>query len=253
MRCFLHGVAPQAAYVAPAVHFDGSTHLANAGLACTDNTFFSSSYWIKVPITAAATFGYIWTVDPENTFTSTDSILSSDDFAHYGMDTQLWTAASTFDVAHDINDTSIGFDAAAWYHVLISVNVTTGDGKMYINDVDLGGKSNFGPQPFTPLFSGLPFWVGDDASGNGLIADIADMWLAPGVSLLSGGDIPVSTRRAFISATGKPVDPVFALAKLGEPAVRFSGDASTFATNLGTGGTFTTTGALTDASTSPSD
>jgi hypothetical protein len=37
------------------------------------------------------------------------------------------------------------------------------------------------------------------------------------------------------------------------PAVCFSGNASTFGTNKGTGGAFTTTGTLTDADTSPSD
>jgi hypothetical protein len=37
------------------------------------------------------------------------------------------------------------------------------------------------------------------------------------------------------------------------PAMFFSGDASGFPTNQGTGGAFTLTGSLTNASTSPSD
>jgi hypothetical protein len=79
---------------------------------------------------------------------------------------------------------------------------------------------------------------------------MADLWIAPGISLLDGsGDIPLATRRKFIDALGKPVF----LGANGElatgtaPAVFLSGDASTFATNLGTGGAFATTGTLTDA------
>ena len=111
--------------------------------------------------------------------------------------------------------------------------------------------------------NGVPFYIGTDTFGQGgdgsnnfVGMSMADLWIAPGVSLLdNNGYIPEATRRKFISANGKPVD-------LGSdcsaptgtaPAVCFSGDATTFGTNKGTGGTFTLTGTLTDASTSPSN
>src|SRR4051812_21451076 len=62
-----------------------------------------------------------------------------------------------------------------------------------------------------------------------------------------------SDNLAKIVSNGKPVDPAVAVAAFGTPAVFLSGDASTFSTNKGTGGTFTTTGTLTNAATSPSD
>ncbi len=83
-----------------------------------------------------------------------------------------------------------------------------------------------------------------------MLGDMADVWVAPGVSLLDGaGLIPEATRRLFISATGKPVDP----SGFPASAMLFSGNAASFGTNQGTGGAFTTTGTLTNSSSSPSD
>jgi hypothetical protein len=105
-------------------------------------------------------------------------------------------------------------------------------------------------------FNGFALWVGADSFGNNLTGDLADLWIAPGVSLLDGsGDIATSTRRKLIDASGKPVD----LGSDGSiptgtaPSVFLSGNASSFSTNKGTGGAFTTTGTLTDATSSPSD
>jgi hypothetical protein len=75
-----------------------------------------------------------------------------------------------------------------------------------------------------------------------------------GASLLTAGDIPEVSRRLFIDANGKPVDPATATSSLGAAGtILLSGGASMFATNQGSGGAFTLTGIVTDASTSPSD
>ena len=63
----------------------------------------------------------------------------------------------------------------------------------------------------------------------------------------------VGNRRKFIDGAGKPVDPATAAAAFGTPIIRFSGDHTGFATNLGGGGAFTLVGSLTNASTGPSD
>ena len=52
---------------------------------------------------------------------------------------------------------------------------------------------------------------------------------------------------------GKPVNPNFAVAALGAPTVMFSGDATTFPVNQGSGGAAILTGTVNNAATSPSD
>lgn len=118
-----------------------------------------------------------------------------------------------------------------------------------------GVKAVFLIQDSSPMFdvglNGLAVSVGTDGVGDFLTGDAADVWIAPGVSLVqSDGTISPTDLAKFIDpATKKPVDPS------GFPSapMLFSGDNTGFAANQGTGGTFTVTGALTNASTSPSD
>jgi hypothetical protein len=162
-----------------------------------------------------------------------------------------------------------------WHHLLFSAVGSDGGElgkiKVYLDDVDITPPPpihigsvpgpnvlNFeGDDSFTvPNVNGNIFSVGGDTFGDNFTGDMADAWIAPGQSLLDGsGDIPTSTRRKFIDSNGKPVD-------LGSdcsaptgtaPAICFSGDASTFGTNKGTGGAFALTGTLIDATSSPSN
>lgn len=149
-----------------------------------------------------------------------------------------------------------------WLNFIVSFDGAGLISKLYVNDVDVSNQTTGVHGPFTNGANGLPFWVGNDDSpaADGFIGSIAELWIAPGQSLLDGsGDIPLATRRKFISATGKPVNlgadgstptgtaPAIFLRRA--PAAA----ASTFATNLGTGGNFAITGTLTNAPTSPSD
>jgi hypothetical protein len=117
----------------------------------------------------------------------------------------------------------------------------------------LGGDDDF----IIPNINNTPFYFGSDTFGDNLTGDIADVWVAPGVSLLSGSGasatISEATRRKFIDAGGKPVDLDCSKPTGSAPAICFTGDASTFGTNEGTGGAFTTSGTLTDAASSPSN
>jgi hypothetical protein len=110
-----------------------------------------------------------------------------------------------------------------------------------------------GTTPFTGTtipFNGLPFVVGSNLFNFGVdwsyVGDMADLWVAPGTFIDFSN---VANRRKFIDADGKPVDPT----NFPASAILFSGDASTFGTNQGTGGSFTLTGTLTDATSSPSN
>jgi hypothetical protein len=86
-----------------------------------------------------------------------------------------------------------------------------------------------------------------------LDAEVAELYLNTKEFL----DLSIeANRRKFISAAGKPADD---LGASGEgptgtnPTVFLSGDTVTWHTNKGSGGGFTEVGALTDASSSPSD
>jgi hypothetical protein len=83
--------------------------------------------------------------------------------------------------------------------------------------------------------------------------DFADMQLNTTVSIVENDNTITALNLAKIINGGKPVDPAIAAAAFGQQTVLFSGDATTFGTNRGTGGAFTLTGTLTDADTSPSD
>jgi hypothetical protein len=62
-----------------------------------------------------------------------------------------------------------------------------------------------------------------------------------------------ANRRFIIDASGKAVDPALAIAHFGTPTIALIGDATAFQTNQGTGGAFSLSGSLTNASSSPSD
>jgi hypothetical protein len=230
-------------YVAPAVHFDGSTWLTNAGLIAENSSVYSYSFWGK-DVGNAEIF-----------FVETDG----------GPFNTAYFEATEFHVATGGEDDVGGYVArygvppAGWFHVMATVDGNHAAEQkitaLYINDVLQEPTLVFDSDPAVIFpFSGTECGIGALADGGGLrlTGDLADLWVAPGVSLLSGATIPEATRRLFISADGKPVNPN------GFPAgaVLLSGDATDFATNQGTGGAFALgeeSNALTNASTSPSD
>jgi len=234
-------------YHADAVHFDGSSWLDTEALAATDNAFFSFSFWINPP-TEIKTNNVIWVVDPEDTYRSADdfgTFLNGDDEAvfDYYFECGLLDGSQFLKVQMITNNVLV---SSGWVHLCGSLRTDTGTGLLFVNDVENSQISHAGTFA-SCAFSGLPFYVGSDTfEGDGLLGDLADVWLAPGVLV----DFSVeANRRIFISADGKPVNP----SGFPASAVLFSGNASTFPVNQGTGGAFTLTGSLTNASTSPSD
>lgn len=145
--------------------------------------------------------------------------------------------------------------SGTWLHVLCSwsTNFSAGNkiSHLYVNDVsdkvvfeDVGTVANIN-------YTVAEHSVGGRVDGGGkLNGDMAQIYYAPGQFL----DFSVeANRRLFISSSGGPVD----LGSDGStptasaPILFLNGAASTFATNLGTGGGMTTNGALTNASSSP--
>lgn len=236
-------------YTASAVNFDGTgVYLSNAALTAVDSSSVSWSYWFK----ASATDGMVqWVVDPDG---------------NYSNDSNISGGTGHTDVNFEFNDdngNSLGinyfdFTRGDWHSVIVSVDTNHAEGlkvaAAYLDGVLWTPDSiDDASAAFLPAIAGLPFFFGDDSFGDGYVGDFADFRFMVGTSLLSGSTIPDATLRLFIDADGKPVDPATATATLGTPTILFTGNAAAFVTNHGSGGAFTLTGSLTNASTSPSD
>lgn len=237
-------------YVAGAVHFDGATWLNNASLSCTDTPYPLVSYWVKT-----SDRGAILTSDPEVEINNLFNLSHTEDSGKAQFEFGDWP----FDNFIEPNSDPVALVTnGTWRHCLCHVETNhPADAKIhkvYIDDVDETIPRPDNGDSFSPAFNGLRTTVGTDLDQE-YTGDIADFQLyLLGSSRFVGGDIPEATRRLFIDASGKPVNPTVAAAELGTPVLLFSGDATGFATNQGSGGAFTVeAGALTNASTSPSD
>lgn len=250
-------------YTAQAVNFDGETYLSIASLTSTDGNDFGFSFWFKsdTPVLDPFSPTLFAVGDPNTTGIISTSIIGPS--AAIGrpdepvVEVGLWSDDAEDSLYVEDDGTQPPFNNQ-WHHALFAMNTSSRTAKLYLDDVDVSSATelSFGTGPFVAGFDGKPMMCFFDTFGA-FIGDIADFWLAPNQNLLTAGDISEATRRKFISANGKPVN----LGANGEtptgtaPRVFFKRDgaASTFATNRGTGGAFTLTGTLTNASTSPSD
>lgn len=232
-------------YVASAVHFDGSTFLSNASLvANASDTVMSVVFWAKQLVTDPP--GSSFMCDPANAASYCELAPFGGGIHELSMAVDAGNNVGTVEL---VNSGVISTDV--WNCYITSINTTTGVGKLYVNDVDLTSPST-NNSPLTMTWNGKQVLIGSGQPFfNVFTGDLCDLRIMPGTSLLTAGDISVATRRLFIDGSGKPVDPATATASLGTPIMLFSGDASTFATNQGSGGAFTTTGTLTNASSHP--
>lgn len=252
-------------YHADAVHFDGSAWLSIASLAATDNAYTSFAFWGKFSeATILANNAMIYVSDRSNFLSYLDLATGGPggnnkawDFGACNSDGSQAVAARTYSDTDPLG----GIVPDQWGCFIGCIDSQAGLVQIYRNDTVI-----FDAEVESALFL-FEFWGWDSVmngktmevggfSGNAqnTVGDIADLRIMPGINLLDGGgDIPQATRRLFIDAGGKPVDPAVATAALGAPCILFSGDSAAFATNQGTGGAFTLNGSLTNASTSPSD
>jgi len=244
------GDSSPAPYVADAVYFNGSTWLSTNDLQTVNSKNFTASLWVN--LTIRDTYWPIFVSDPAQYYT----YMQITGVGSLGPEwPQLEVGNSTSGFFTTYNTSAVAPDNV-WHHILVSVEAgngsTVGHAKIYVDDIDVTGTISLN----SINLNGLSFYLGADTFATPLVADLADVYIAPGVSLLdSNGDIPTSTRREFIDANHKPVDlgPNCANPTGTAPAICFSGDASSFPNNKGTGGAFTLTGTLTNATSSPSD
>lgn len=229
---------PPPPYTAKAVEFATGSYLAPAtGTAPADTPFFSFSGWFRW----TQSFG----VGDAIPFEFMNGNLELDEGVNVSSDIG-------FIYSDGIN--SIGIVAltgavspTVWYNIMGSVDTNHASGSriisLYKNDVALTNAAGYPDtgSAFSLAFTSAANWrtgtfapIGPSDSQP---LDVADLWMAPGVFI----DFTVTAnRRKFIDGTGKPVD----LGTNGQtptgtsPYMFFSGDDTTFSTNLGTGGAF---------------
>jgi hypothetical protein len=252
------GASAPSGYVAGAVHFAGSLHSLGptginiSSLSCgTDNGNFSFSFWANNLINGSNNSADLWQFDPAGAFSPWFGLTSGSHF-HWEFDTPGSTHIFNGEWGNNIPGGD--FSTGVWSHFLGSAETNlsgAGAKKMmlYVNDALIA--PDFIGQDSTAIIIALNtkrFLFGDDTFNAGPSFDCADLWFGPNIKLHDGTfTIPVATRRQFIDASGKPVNPT------GWPAsaVQFYGNATNFGTNHGTGGAATIIGTLTNAATHP--
>lgn len=230
-------------YVASAVTFDGTNdYLARAadltGLA--DGKAGLISVWLKF---AAAGDGASQMILGSNQGASTARFglqrLAGNLFGVRGRN-----ATGTAILAR--NSTTNITSASGWVHVIASWNLATPVCQIYVNNVDDQNPSGTLTNDTIDYTTGNAFVGADSGAAAKLNADVADLWFNPTYL-----DLSVDANRALFIKNGRPVNPTVPVAALGTPCILLSGNAAAFATNQGSGLGLTTTGALTNAATSP--
>lgn len=254
-------------YSASAVNFDGAAQLGVStslvGVAASSSC--CGSFWIKID-TSASMFSNLTVLNQTEVFTGPTTRYPINVVPIVGSsecNISIYVApAEAALIGTDVFAVTTAVDGlvkGVWTNVLFSIdtNAATSSKTMqiYFNDVAqsfLSTNDPIGPFDIGFANSGTnSVTVGAaDSLVNPYLGDMADFWFAPGVFI----DFSVeANRRKFIDAVGRPVD----LGTDGSiptgtaPAIFFTGNASTFGTNVGTGGTFATTGTLTNATTAP--
>jgi len=157
------------------------------------------------------------------------------------------SAAST--LIQVISDTAYTA-SSVWLHHLIAWNAATPEAHYFVNDVTdeaAGSIEIDGTIDYTR--TAWRFGATVATGGNKLNGCASEIWFDPTFIDIS----VLANRRLFIRADGKPEDlGATGQTPTGGPVLVYSktGDLST---NLGTGGNFTITGALTPCSSNPSD
>ena len=234
-------------YTASAVHFDGTAILTRNSLIATDTNILSVAGWFK-DIDTSGGPAAVWVSDPDNTYDAFNAVRD----AGFAGEQEM----NAIEVGY-LSITNPPFHMAGNWHLVVasgeSNNASPQPAAIFIDGVDQSSGIGFSPDPVVFVMNALKFVFGGDPTASNTIGDFAD-WRIDTRTWLTDGTITSDTLALFRDPdTGKPVDPAVATAALGDPMILFSGDADTFGDNQGTGGAFTLTGSLTNASTSPSD
>lgn len=234
-------------YVVNATKLDGSTNFLDRGAQLTgiaDSKSISFSLWARID---ALQLGFI--LDIENTSAgATGFYIEYDGVSNFHV---VGLNAATTTILNVATTAGYGI-STKWLNILFSANLATGATNLYVNNVS--DKNAITATNDTISFTKNDCRIGADttAGGNKFNGGLAEIWCAPGQFI----DFSVAGNRAlFIDSNGFPVN----LGSTGQtptgtsPVIYLKNPASTFYTNSGTGGNFTTNGTLSIANSSPSD
>ena len=242
-------------YHADPVHWDGTTFFENLAFSCTDSFDAAVVFWFKTSFPGSPKA--ILVSDPDDAANNLLSLSGSANGSLNNIDFEL--GDNPFVNTIEPNTVNGAFTNDAWHCGMFAANTnhvpSSAVVKYYIDDapVAVSALHPGGLSAFKAAFNGLKMLFGTDG-GTFFSGDMADFRMILTPILDGGGDIPEATRRLFIDADGKPVDPAIASAALGgEGPLLLTGDASEWTSRFTSYGFSAAAGALTDADTSPSD
>lgn len=243
---------PSGAYTVEAVDFDGTNDYMTRGADLTGNADGKVgllSFWARLDAGDGSTLDIINNGTGLTQGGIRCSRNTANRFTVVGRD-----SAGTAKLQISSNTDSAA--GATWLNVLASWDLTdTAKRHFYLNDATVLSVVTY--VDATLDYTKTNFAVGAGTGGaQKLNGCLAELYFNPTVYM----DLSVeANRRKFISATGKPVNlgsdgsTPTGTAPIMYQRVADGAAASTFATNLGSGGNFSITGSLDIASTSPSD
>ena len=230
-----------------AVNFDGTNdYLTKAGgLSASDSADALISFWFNILGNDGATINFLGDIGNKvQMFRKSDN----------KFDILLRTSAPANLWSFEIDALYTSTNNTGWNHFLLAAQFDgTPVGQIYLNDAPAAITEVTSPTTGSINWGTISDWGCGGRTGGTLKhhGDLAEVY-ATNEYL----DISVTAnRRKFISAGGKPVD----LETNGsgptgtQPIIYLTNPTSTWQVNKGSGGGFTENGALTTASTSPSD
>ena len=228
-----------AGYTANAVNFDGTNDYlskASAFTGAADSKLGTVSFWFKT--TSVDVNRRIYIEDPSG-FRVT---LNNGQIVIQGFN----SAASNILILSTLSGTGT-YNDGVWHHCAASWDMANASNRHLIMD----GSSDISVGAFTNDtidYTGTSLGFGaQHLGGEKITADIADFQFIQGTYI----DLSVAANlQKFRTAAGKPADPALSGYS---PILLLDGDTATWHTNDGSGGGMTENGALTTASTSPSD
>jgi len=233
-------------YYAEPATFDGTNDYLTRGGNLTgiaDGKAGTISFWFRRGATADT---YMLT-SAETTVLRFAAMFQSSKVTVYGRN----AAASDILNLRTVNTFGI---SPIWHHAIASWNLATGAGYLYIDNVsDLEASPTLTDDTLDLAYSTGEWAIGANTNGGQkMTGDLADLWFHTTYI-----DLSIAANRAkFIDQnTLRPV-PLGAKGELptgSQPLLYLGRDYANFHTNLGSGGAFTVTGALTRGTTSPSD
>lgn len=193
--------AAPADYTCGAVDYDGATDMHIASFTATDGGFVSFNVWLLAAWTGLSG-ATIFANDPDTL--GGGFYLGSP----AGGAGNQWFCVDVTDVVR-CKQASLPADNV-WVNYIGTAQTDVGGGgniiKLFRNRVDVTASVVDSGAAFSDLFNGRPFYIGNDNAGDFYTGSMADPWIAPNQSLLTGTTIASGTLDKFITAGLKPVD-----------------------------------------------